>query len=155
MRHFDSLWRVYRAWLRWRVIPEQIFYADGLYRRVAPCARACGYDKIGWDCVSMAGKYRKFIKMLGLIDILRVFKRYMATAYVLINCELGSEEVIIEQLKSLDGVREVHGTFGAYDILAKIESDTVEKLRETITWKIRKIEKIRSTLTLMGIEGQT
>jgi len=70
----------------------------------------------------------------------------MATAYVLINCELGSEEAIIQQLK---------GTFGAYDILAKIESDTVEKLRETITWKIRKIEKIRSTLTLMGIEGQT
>lgn len=79
----------------------------------------------------------------------------MATAYVLINCELGSEEAIIRQLKSLDGVIEVHGTFGAYDILAKIESETVEKLRETITWKIRKIEKIRSTLTLMGIEGQS
>ena len=49
----------------------------------------------------------------------------MATAYVLINCELGSEEAIISQLKGLEGVREVHGTFGAYDILAKIESDTV------------------------------
>ena len=79
----------------------------------------------------------------------------MATAYVLINCELGSEESIIEQLKTLDGIVEVHGTFGAYDILAKIESPTVEVLRETITWKIRKIDKIRSTLTLMGIEGQT
>ena len=79
----------------------------------------------------------------------------MATAYVLINCELGYEEDIIQQLKGLDGVKEVHGTCGAYDILAKIESDTVEKLRETITWKIRKIEKIRSTLTLMGIDGQT
>ena len=79
----------------------------------------------------------------------------MATAYVLINCELGSEESIIEQLKTLDGVIEVHGTFGAYDILAKIESSTVEVLRETITWKIRKIDQIRSTLTLMGIEGQT
>ena len=79
----------------------------------------------------------------------------MATAYVLINCELGSEEVIIEQLKTLDGVVEVHGTFGAYDILAKIESATVEVLRETITLKIRKIDKIRSTLTLMGIEVQT
>ena len=79
----------------------------------------------------------------------------MATAYVLINCELGSEESIIEQLKTLDGIVEVHGTFGAYDILAKIESSTVEVLRETITWKIRKIDKIRSTLTLMGIEGQT
>ncbi|KFI21165.1 AsnC family transcriptional regulator, partial [Nitrosococcus oceani] len=38
---------------------------------------------------------------------------------------------------------------------AKIESPTVEALREIITWKIRKIEKIRSTLTLMGIEGQS
>ena len=79
----------------------------------------------------------------------------MATAYVLINCELGSEESIISQLKTLEGIIEVHGTFGAYDILAKIESSTVEALRETITCKIRKIEKIRSTLTLMGIEGQT
>ncbi len=79
----------------------------------------------------------------------------MATAYVLINCELGSEEEIIKQLKEIEGVTEVLGTFGAYDILSKIESSTVEALRETITWKIRKIDKIRSTLTLMGIEGQT
>lgn len=78
----------------------------------------------------------------------------MATAYVLINCELGSEESVISELKSMDDVVEVHGTFGAYDILAKVESEQVEKLRETITWKVRKIPKIRSTLTLMGIEGQ-
>ena len=78
----------------------------------------------------------------------------MAIAYILINCELGSEESIIQQLNNIDGVLEVNGTFGAYDILAKIESPTVETLREIITWKIRKIDKIRSTLTLMGIEGQ-
>ena len=79
----------------------------------------------------------------------------MAKAYVLINCELGSEEAVISQIKSIEGVKEVHGTFGAYDILIKIESDRVETLREVITWKIRKIDHIRSTLTLMGIEGQT
>ena len=78
----------------------------------------------------------------------------MATAYVLINCELGSEESVISELKSIEGVAEVNGTFGAYDILAKVESSQVEALREIITWKIRKIPKIRSTLTLMGIEGQ-
>ena len=78
----------------------------------------------------------------------------MVTAYVLINCDLGSEEFVISELKSLEDVVEVHGTFGAYDILAKVEAELVEKLRETITWKIRKIDKIRSTLTLMGIEGQ-
>ena len=79
----------------------------------------------------------------------------MATAYILLNCELGSEKSIIQQLKELDGISEVSGTFGAYDILTKIESPTVEALREIITWKIRKIGQIRSTLTLMGIEGQT
>ena len=78
----------------------------------------------------------------------------LATAYVLINCDLGSEESVISELKSIEGVTEVHGIFGAYDILAKVESKQVETLRETITWKIRKIQKIRSTLTLMGIEGQ-
>ena len=78
----------------------------------------------------------------------------MSTAYVLINCELGSEEFVISELKLIEEVVEVHGTFGAYDILAKIEASLVEKLRETITWKVRKIIKIRSTLTLMGIEGQ-
>ncbi len=76
----------------------------------------------------------------------------MAIAYVLINCDLGFEEQIIEELKHLSDVKEVHGTFGAYDILAKVESDHISALRETIMWKIRKIGRVRSTLTLMGIE---
>ena len=78
----------------------------------------------------------------------------MVSAYVLINCDIGSEEDVISHLKTIDGVKEVHGTFGAYDIIAKIESDNAETLRETITWKIRKIERIRSTLTLMTIASQ-
>ena len=76
----------------------------------------------------------------------------MAIAYVLINCDLGYEEQIIEELKHISDVKEVHGTFGAYDILAKVESDQVSTLRETIMWKIRKIRRVRSTLTLMGMK---
>jgi len=72
----------------------------------------------------------------------------------LISCELGSEESIIDSLKQIESVKEVHGTFGAYDIIAKIENSDTDKLRETITWNIRKLENVRSTLTLMGIEGQ-
>ena len=98
--------------------------------------------------------YYLYISSINLIYEIRNWEIKMATGYVLINCELGSEEAVISELKSIDGVSEVHGTFGAYDILAKVHSDQVEKLRETITWKIRKIPKIRSTLTLMGIEGQ-
>ncbi|MFB5604745.1 MAG: Lrp/AsnC ligand binding domain-containing protein, partial [Nitrosarchaeum sp.] len=69
----------------------------------------------------------------------------MATAYVLINCELGKEETIIENLKHLKSVKEVNGTFGAYDIIAKVEHAEKEKLREIIIWNIRKIEHIRTT----------
>jgi len=76
----------------------------------------------------------------------------MTTAYVLINCDLGSEEQIIEELKHISDVKEVNGVFGAYDILAKVESDQISTLRETIMWKIRKIGRVRSTLTLMVIK---
>jgi len=72
----------------------------------------------------------------------------MVIAYVLINCVLGYEGQIIEDLKHLSDVKEAHVTFGAYDILAKVESDQTNTLRETITWKIRKIDGVKSTLTL-------
>jgi len=78
----------------------------------------------------------------------------MPKAYVLINCNIGAEESVMSQLKEIDLVKEVHGTFGFYDVMGVVEADTVESIRETINRKIRKIEKIRSTLTLMGIEGQ-
>ncbi|GBC73935.1 MULTISPECIES: Lrp/AsnC ligand binding domain-containing protein [Candidatus Nitrosocaldus] len=78
----------------------------------------------------------------------------MPTAYVLINCDLGAEEEIIKEIRKIPEAREVAGVYGVYDIVAKIESDSMDKLREIITWKIRRIDKVRSTLTMIVIEGQ-
>ena len=78
----------------------------------------------------------------------------MAEAYVLVNCDLGTEEEVISVFKQIEQVKEVHGTFGAYDIIAKVEAESADQLREAITWKIRKMDKIRSTLTLTVVEGQ-
>ena len=78
----------------------------------------------------------------------------MAEAYVLVNCDLGAEEEVISGLKQIEQVKEVHGTFGAYDIIARIQAESADKLREAITWQIRKMNKIRSTLTLTVVEGQ-
>jgi len=78
----------------------------------------------------------------------------METVYVLINCDMGYEEQVIEELKHISDVKEVHGTYGAYDLIAKVETDETAALRETITWKIRRIDKVRSTLTLMVTEYQ-
>ena len=79
----------------------------------------------------------------------------METAYVLVSCDLGFDAEIIEEIKQFKDVKEVLGIFGAYDILVKVESANVENLKDTITWKIRKINRVRSTLTLMVAEKNT
>ena len=65
---------------------------------------------------------------------------HMPTAYVLINCDLGSEEEIIREIKKLPETVEVSGVYGVYDIIARISSDSMDKLRETITWHVRRIK---------------
>jgi DNA-binding Lrp family transcriptional regulator len=89
----------------------------------------------------------------SLIAALKV-QYHMPTAYVLINCDLGSEEEILKELRKLPEVIEVSGVYGVYDIILKIKSETMDKLRETITWHVRRIDKVRSTLTMIVIEGQ-
>ena len=77
----------------------------------------------------------------------------MPKAFVLINAELGAEDALIKELRSIGNVSEVYVVYGVYDIVAKIESDTMEKVKETITWKIRRLERVRSTLTMIVVEG--
>ena len=78
----------------------------------------------------------------------------MAIAYVLINCELGVEEFVISELKEIETVREVRGVLGTYDILVKLEAGSLDEISKTITLKIRKLDKIRFTMTLNVIKGQ-
>ncbi len=77
----------------------------------------------------------------------------MAIAYVLVSCDLGFDAEIIDEIKQVEDVKEVQGVFGAYDILVKMESANAEILKDTIIWKIRKLNRVRSTLTLMATEG--
>jgi len=75
-------------------------------------------------------------------------------AYVLISCELGSEKAIVDELKSIEGVKEVQPTYGIYDVIAKVEVQDEHKLREVITFKIRKMNQVRATITLLKIKEQ-
>ncbi len=83
----------------------------------------------------------------------------MPTAYVLINSDLGSDKSIINELKEIldseSGIEYyVQGVYGVYDIILKISSDSVDDLRSIITHKVRKINKVQSTLTMMVIDEQ-
>jgi DNA-binding Lrp family transcriptional regulator len=79
----------------------------------------------------------------------------LTTAYVLINCELGSKESVFSQLKSISKIKETRGVFGAYDIITKIEASSAEIIKDIIATKIRGLDRIRSTLTLMGSEKES
>ena len=78
----------------------------------------------------------------------------MSKAYVLINCDLGSEKNVISSLKKVEDVKEAHGTLGLYDIILKIESESEEKITKTVTEIIRKMPKIHSTMTLTRSESE-
>jgi DNA-binding Lrp family transcriptional regulator len=82
-----------------------------------------------------------------------VSAQHLPMAFVLINADLGAEEELVRELKSIEHVKEVYVVYGVYDIVAKIEADTMEKVKETITWKIRRLEKVRSTLTMIVVES--
>lgn len=76
----------------------------------------------------------------------------MASAFVLINTEIGSESEVLDQLKKVDAVEESYMVYGVYDVVAKVSADTMEKLKEIVTWKVRRLDKVRSTLTMIVIE---
>ncbi|MFQ5440312.1 MAG: Lrp/AsnC ligand binding domain-containing protein [Nitrosopumilaceae archaeon] len=78
----------------------------------------------------------------------------MAKAYVLMNCDSGSEKQVIAELVKIDGVKEAHGTLGMYDIVVQLESDSEEKIQEIVTGSIRKMPKIHSTMTLTRSESE-
>ncbi|WP_299292228.1 Lrp/AsnC ligand binding domain-containing protein [Nitrosopumilus sp.] len=73
----------------------------------------------------------------------------MTDAYVMLNCELGAEEEIIEQLKELEQVVDVFETIGTHDMLVKLQAENFEKIREIVSWNIQKLKKVRSTATLI------
>ncbi len=78
----------------------------------------------------------------------------MELAYVLIQCDLGAEVEIIQELIKVQQIKEARGTYGIYDIFCKIEVESKNVLDDIITNKLRKIPKIRSTITLHWIPSQ-
>jgi DNA-binding Lrp family transcriptional regulator len=76
----------------------------------------------------------------------------MPRAFVLINVESGSEDEVLKELKTIEGVEEAYFSYGVYDLITKIRADSMDKLKEVVTRKIRTLSKVRSTLTLIMME---
>ena len=77
---------------------------------------------------------------------------FMPKAWVLINTELGSEMDVFKDLKKIPEVQEVYMVYGIYDLIAMVKAGTADKLKEIVTFNVRRLNNIRATLTLLTIE---
>jgi DNA-binding Lrp family transcriptional regulator len=77
----------------------------------------------------------------------------MPIVFILINSELGKEKSLLKEIRSIPNVKEAHFIYGIYDIIVKVEAENMEKLKEIVTFKIRRLNDVRNTLTMTVPEG--
>jgi len=77
----------------------------------------------------------------------------MPMAFVFMNIDAGGEQEVLKELQNIQNVKEAHLVYGVYDLVARIEAETMDKLKEIVTWKVRRLDKVRSTLTTIVMES--
>jgi len=76
----------------------------------------------------------------------------MFVAFVFVNTEIGSAIEVMRAIKKIGGIEEAYMLYGVYDIVAKVKADTMDKLKEIVSRHIRRIDKVRTTLTMMVVD---
>ncbi len=76
----------------------------------------------------------------------------MATAFILINTQMGKEEEVVNELKSITQVKEIDLVYGVYDIIARIEAPNLDEINLDLNEKIRKIDAIQGTIMMIANE---
>ena len=73
----------------------------------------------------------------------------MTTAFILVRTDTGFEHEVLDLLKKVDEVKEAHVVYGSYDIIVRVETDTVRDLKETVNHMTMLGGNIRSTITMI------
>ncbi len=78
----------------------------------------------------------------------------MHIGFVLLNCDLGAEEYLLEELKQIPEVKNAYITFGAYDVIIEIHAKSQDEFDKTVSNKIRRLSRVMSTMTLKVISPE-
>ncbi len=76
---------------------------------------------------------------------------HMLNAFVFLNCDIGTEPAILNEIINISGVSEAVQLSGIYDIVAKVSEESREDVAKSVR-KIRAIANIRSSLTMIASE---
>jgi DNA-binding Lrp family transcriptional regulator len=75
----------------------------------------------------------------------------LAKAFVLINVEIGAEAEVLGDLRPISEVKEAHLVYGVYDIIAIVETTEMQELKDAVSNKLRRLDKVHSTLTMIVV----
>ena len=70
-------------------------------------------------------------------------------AFVLLNTELGMESKIVEALNGVEEITNIHSLYGIYDLIIEMEAETMDKIKEVVFNKVRRLDNVKSTITLL------
>ncbi len=70
-------------------------------------------------------------------------------AFVLLNTELGMESKIVEALNGVEEIINIHSLYGIYDLIIEMEAETMDKIKEVVFNKVRRLDNVKSTITLL------
>ncbi|HYA83367.1 MAG TPA: Lrp/AsnC ligand binding domain-containing protein [Candidatus Bathyarchaeia archaeon] len=77
----------------------------------------------------------------------------MPVAFLLITCNAGMHEQVLRRLNELSEVAEADRVYlGPYDIIVKVETDTIERFNKALGTDIKSIGNIISAVTLIKNE---
>ena len=76
----------------------------------------------------------------------------MPVAFVLINAKIDAMEKVLKALENVESVKEAYSVFGVYDVVVKVEAPSMNKIKDLVTYRIRRLDGVRSTLTMIVIE---
>jgi DNA-binding Lrp family transcriptional regulator len=70
-------------------------------------------------------------------------------AFVLLNSELGQESKIIEALEGVEEITKIYSLYGIYDLIIEMEAETMDRVKEVVFNKVRRLDNVKSTITLL------
>ena len=78
----------------------------------------------------------------------------MSIAFIFVRVNLGTSDQVLYDIKQIPHIQEAHVVYGKFDILAKVEASTMRELKHIVTHTIRQVPNVRSTRTLIVMNGQ-
>jgi len=78
----------------------------------------------------------------------------LPTAFIFINTEPASMPEVLNDVRAIEGVEEAEMVYGVYDIVVKVKTETMDTLKQIVTYRIRRIDKVLSTQTLLVVRQE-